>query len=150
MLGEHGLWWKEKFYEASVKVPLIIRWPKRFFGGKVCSEDVNLCDLFATLCDLTDIPVPGGLDSRSLVPLMEGSGIWHNETISQYFYGQLMIKRDHLKYQYYGPDYPEVLFDLERDPKENANLLNEHRYKEEVDYFRARCTELGYGRSFWM
>ena len=33
-----------------------------------------------------------------------------------------MIKRDHLKYQYYGRDMPEVLFDLSRDPEETIQL----------------------------
>ncbi len=90
-------------------------------------ENVNLYDLFPTLCDLTNIPVPDGLDGRSLVPLMEGTGQWYNETISQYFFGQVMIKRDHLKYQYYGPDYTEVLFDLESDPLETINQINEKK-----------------------
>jgi choline-sulfatase len=85
MLGEHGVWEKQKFYEASARVPLIIRYPSRFGKGNVIRENVNLCDLFATFCDLTSIPVPEGLDSRSLVPLMEGSITdWDNETVSQF------------------------------------------------------------------
>ena len=38
-----------------------------------------------------------------------------------------MIKRDALKYQYYGPDMPEVLFDLERDPEELVNAIDDPR-----------------------
>ena len=49
MLGEHGIWEKQKFFEASVRVPLIIRYPERF-EAKVIDQNVNLCDLFATLC----------------------------------------------------------------------------------------------------
>ncbi|MCZ8514994.1 sulfatase-like hydrolase/transferase [Paenibacillus filicis] len=53
MLGQHGVWEKQKFFEASVRVPLIIRYLKGFEGGRIVDENVSLCDLFATLCDLS-------------------------------------------------------------------------------------------------
>lgn len=146
MLGEHGVWEKEKFYEGSVRVPLIVSWPSRFQGGRTVQENVNLCDLFATLCELAGLPVPDGLDSRSLLPLLSGtSSNWNNESISQYRGTQLMIKRDHLKYQYYGPDAPEVLFDLQRDPKETVNFIGDPDYAAYVEAFRRRRDELGFG-----
>lgn len=150
MLGEHGIWEKQKFFDASARVPLIIRWPHRFAAPRVVEENVNLCDLFATLCDLAEIPAPPGLDSRSMVPLMDGDSTdwlrrWRNETISQFGGRNLMIKRDHLKYQYYGPDMPEVLFDLQEDPQERRNQIDEPRYERAVRAFRARRDELGFG-----
>ncbi|MBN2712901.1 MAG: sulfatase-like hydrolase/transferase, partial [Planctomycetes bacterium] len=85
MLGEHGIWEKQKFFEASVRIPLIIRWPKGFEGGRRVRENVNTIDLFATLCDLAGIPAPDDLDSRSLVPLLKGdSSAWDNETMSHF------------------------------------------------------------------
>jgi choline-sulfatase len=129
MLGQHGIWEKQKFYEASARVPLIIRWPKGLGRGKQIEENVNLCDLFATLCDLCDISTPDGLDSRSLAPLLRGdSSDWDNETVSQFGHTNLMIKRDALKYQYYGPEMPEVLFDLKRDPEELVNFIDDPTY----------------------
>jgi choline-sulfatase len=146
MLGEHGIWEKQKFYEASVRVPLLIRWPKSFEGGRSIAENVNLCDLFATLCDLCQIPSPDGLDSRSFAPLLqEQDAEWDNETLSQFGPNNMMIKRDHLKYQYYGPDMPEVLFDLEQDPGEFRNVLTEPAYAGAVTAFRARLATLGHG-----
>ena len=146
MLGEHGIWEKQKFYEASARVPLIVRWPKRFAGGKVVQENVNLCDLFATLCELCDIPCPSGLDSRSLVPLMEGDVAgWDNETVSQFGPHNVMIKQGDLKYQYYGPDMPEVLFDLARDPREREDVISDPGYSEQVARFRRRLAQLGHG-----
>ena len=56
-----------------------------------------------------------------------------------------MIKRDQLKYQYYGPDVPEVLFDLERNPEETVNYIDEPEYAERVTAFRERLVELGHG-----
>ena len=158
MLGEHTLWEKTKFFEGSVKAPLIIRLPGGANAGRVVEENVNLCDLFATICDLTDVPAVDGLDSRSLLPLLNGdSANWDNETVSHYGgthlgheesfdrYENLMIKRDHLKYQYYGREMPEVLFDLSRNPEETINFVGDPRYSDVLANFRARRGELGYG-----
>ena len=146
MLGQHGIWEKTRFYEGSVRVPLIIRWPAEFEGGKVVDENVNLCDLFATLCDLSGIEIPGGLDSRSLVPLIGGGASdWFNESVSQMGKKHLMIKHDNLKYQYYGEDIPEVLFDLDNDPGETSNVASESSYAEAIARFRSRLAELGHG-----
>jgi len=143
MLGEHGVWEKQKFFEASVRVPLIIRWPRGFEGGRVVEENVNLCDLFATLCELAGLPVPEGLDSRSLVPLLKNTPVeWDNETVSQFGKSNLMIKRDCLKYQYYGPQMQEVLFDLQANPDETINLIDDPEYAAAVQSFRRRYAQL--------
>lgn len=176
MLGQHGIWEKQKFFEASARVPLIIRpplvlrrqwnitpgsmWDGR--AGKVVEENVNLCDLFATLCQASDAPLPpveqtvngAGLDSRSLVPLMAGQTRdwherYHDETVSQFGGTNLMIKRGALKYQRYDrddcTDQPEVLFDLAAEPDEGRNLINEAKYADAVATFRQRCAALGFG-----
>ena len=55
-----------------------------------------------------------------------------------------MIKRDALKYQYYGPSMPEVLFDLERDPSETVNFIHDPVYANALSRFRSRKAELGF------
>jgi len=164
-LGEHTLWEKSKFFEGSVKVPLIIRLPGGAIEGSVVEENVNLCDLFATICDLTEVPCVEGLDSRSLIPLINGDkSTWNNESISHfggldfghedhdemqsnYFKkcDNLMIKHDQLKYQFYGEEMSEVLFDLSINPEETDNFINDSRYKKNLVKFRKRRDELGYG-----
>ncbi len=150
MLGNHGIWEKTSFFEPSVRVPLIIRWPAKF-QPRIVDENVNLCDLFATLCDLAEVPLPekdetifgNGLNSRSLVPLMNGNNDdWDNETVSQ-LRGRLMIKQGDLKYCFY-PDSPEVLFDLAADPDETRNCIGEPKYGAALEQFRARRAQLGY------
>jgi len=146
MLGEHGVWEKQKFFEASARVPLIIRWPRGFDGGRTIDANVNQCDLFATLCTLAGIPTPEGLDSRSLVPFLRDEPVeWNNETVSQFGGTNLMIKRDALKYQYYGEDMPEVLFDLDADPGETRNFMHAPAYEAAIASFRLRRAELGFG-----
>ncbi|RRD94458.1 hypothetical protein EII17_08170 [Clostridiales bacterium COT073_COT-073] len=148
MLGEHSIWMKHKFYEASAGVPFFIRYPKRFRGQRI-RENVNLVDIFATLCELVDLPIPEGLDSRSLVPLLEGNtAFWHqsyqNQTLSQYNGGFLMIKQGDLKYQYYGQDMPEVLFDLAVNPEETIDFSQDKSYQQRMADFRAERIRLGF------
>lgn len=146
MLGEHGIWEKQKFYEGSARVPLIVRWPAVLPGGRAIEENVNLCDLFATLCALTGIPAPAGLDSRSLMPLLRGERVsWSDESIAQFGPDNLMIKRRQLKYQYYGAAMPEVLFDLHANPHESTDYLADPAYADDLTWFRARRAALGYG-----
>jgi choline-sulfatase len=168
MLGQHGTWSKSKFYEHSARVPLMIRPPKTLReqwgmqAGKTrfVEQNVNTCDLFTTICQMADVPLPAkkdtvfgrGLDSRSLFPLMQSNGPiedWDDESISQFRGGELMIKRGSLKYQYYQ-DMPsnamtEVLFDLEADPTERKNLINEPQYAQQLESFRKRCVALSFG-----
>ena len=152
MLGEHGIWEKQKFFEGSARVPFIIRAPKYLPQGITVSENVSLCDLFATLCDISGLETLEGLDSRSLVPLANGdSNDWNDEVCSSFLqqgYSNVMIKRGHLKYQWYEHELqgvmPELLFDLESDPLETANCINEHQYADALAYFRARKQELGH------
>ena len=145
MLGEHGIWAKHKFYESSVRVPLFIRFPARFAPRRV-KENVNLCDLYATLCELCSLETPDNLDSRSLIPLMTGDAShWSNESISQYAGQYLMIKQDDLKYHYYGEDMLEVLWDLKQDPGETKNLMDSPDYQDIVAHMRQRRASLGFG-----
>ncbi|WP_158302220.1 hypothetical protein [Paenibacillus mesophilus] len=46
------------------------------------------------------------------------------------------------KYQFYGPDMPEVLFDLRKNPEETTNFIGEPEYGELVERFRLRAKEL--------
>jgi len=171
MLGEHGVWEKQKFFEPSVRVPFLIRSPSHFPEPRKVDENTSILDLFATLCELCSLPAPEGLDSRSLVPLMEKNPAavesWNNEVVSMFSKENqpllpeernawmqkpivqeggynLMIKQDDLKYQFYGSDLPEVLFDLEKDPKEQHNFINEPGYSGELEKFQARGRELGF------
>lgn len=154
-MGEHGVWEKQKFFEGSVRTPLVIRAPKYLPRGTTVDANVNLCDLFATLCELAGLELPDKLDSRSLVPLMKGEAMdWDNETCSfflQQGFSNVMIKQDALKYQHYEHEeqgiMPEVLFDLEKDPLETKNVLEEPEYADAVDKFRSRLNALGYGEN---
>ncbi len=61
LLGQHGHVEKNCFYEAAVRVPLIVRWPGHLPQGKRVHNLVELVDLFPTVCHLLNVPLPQGL-----------------------------------------------------------------------------------------
>jgi len=70
---DHGLLGhKQTPYGTLMNVPLIIHVPRA--APRRISSQVQLVDVYPTILDLTGAQVPGGLDGRSLRPLMEGGG----------------------------------------------------------------------------
>ena len=144
MLGEKGLWEKQQYFDPSVRVPFFISLPGQAGTGRIVNENVSLVDLFPTICDLVDVPVPEGLDGRSLVPLMNGSSEgWPNEVYSELNHKENgpsgMVKENQLKYfRFDGRDWPEQLFDMESDPQENHNLINDPSRLDDVERLRAK------------
>jgi iduronate 2-sulfatase len=66
-LGEHGVWGKHTLFEESLRSPLIVRTPALAEPGQSSTAIVETVDLFPTLCELSDLPVPVGLSGQSLV-----------------------------------------------------------------------------------
>ena len=135
MLGQKGLWHKLQFFDGAVRVPFSISAPQVLpEATRMASHNVSLVDLFPTLCELVDVPVPDGLDGRSLVPLMRGDATgWPNEVYSEMYHNlngaAEMVRSDNLKYfRFLERDWPEQLFDLETDPDERNNLIDDPAY----------------------
>src|SRR5207249_11163916 len=70
--GEHGLWWKQTFYEASARVPLIVSWPGVIPADRRCPRVVSTLDLTATLLDVVGAPALPDMQVRSLLGLLGG------------------------------------------------------------------------------
>jgi choline-sulfatase len=135
MLGEFDTWWKLKFYEGSVKVPLFIRAPKRFKGGRKVDKNVSLCDLYATLCEFGSAEIPPDRDSRSLVPLLNGDAAdWPDIAVSA-FADHVMVKQGSWKYWALAPDR-EVLFNLNDDPHEEHDLAGDPQFQKQLRSLR--------------
>ena len=128
MLGEHGMWSKRTFYEASAAVPLMMRWPDGRFAGRQVDSVVSLLDVYPTLLDLAGARVPGDLDAQDLIPLAAGETPGRDEAFCEYDSDGVlapcrMIRRGRYKLCYaYGQT--NELFDLDADPEELNNLID--------------------------
>ena len=130
MLGERGMWYKQCFFEWSVRVPLIVSYPREIRPHRA-AELVSLVDLVPTLLDFAgagsepDTPAP--LDGRSLRQLLHGPDeSWPNEVISEYTGEGViapcrMLRRGDHKY-IYTHGHPGMMFDTRADALERENL----------------------------
>ena len=150
MLGQKGLWHKLQFFDGAARVPFSISAPGGSVGaGRIETHNVSLVDLFPTLCDLVDIPIPEGLDGRSLLPLMQGDADgWDNAVYSEMYHdlngaGE-MVKVDDLKYfRFPEKHWPEQLFDLGTDPLERHNLIDDPAYADRLAGLRHKLDAFG-------
>jgi choline-sulfatase len=101
-------------------------------------------DIFPTLCDLTGVPLPGGMEGRSLLPLMRGAEDGGNRcALAESFrggYASRMIRSGQWKYCYYHGDR-EQLFDLRNNPEEDVNLVTRPEHRELVASLKTRALE---------
>lgn len=129
MLGEHGLWRKNCFYEGSVRVPVIISFPKALPQGKVVNEVVEQFNLFATISELCGLPKPKNISARSMLRLIRGEETqWREVAFSEYEAHPLgssnrMIRTRRWKYNWFELNAPQ-LFDMKDDPGELHNLAD--------------------------
>lgn len=81
---------KMNCYQASLRVPLIVRWPGRVPVGK--RDPLNLVstlDLTPTLLELAGMPVPAYMAGRSFVPLLNGETQSGRDFAVGYYYNNL-------------------------------------------------------------
>jgi len=134
LLGEHRLIEKRAFYDWSVRVPLIARFPRRWCGGRTVDTPVSLLDLFPTLTDLTGAPPPMQVEGRSFAGLLEGQTPPAEERVvisEQHGEGVpapcFMVRRGRFKY-IYAHDCEQRLFDLQTDPDELHDVAADPRH----------------------
>jgi Tfp pilus assembly protein PilF len=134
-LGQHNeLTHAVLAYDSTLHVPLMVRPPPGIApAGRVVEERVGTVDVVPTILDLLDIPVPDGVQGRSVVPLWRddrrrsaGRSVLYAENLSPrmtHGWGELRVLFDGpLKY-IHGPR-PE-LYDLAADPGERHDLIAE-------------------------
>jgi arylsulfatase A len=121
---------KRDVYEGGIRVPMLVRWPGRIEPGSTSDEPVIGADIFATLCELTGIPLPDDrtIDAVSMVPAFEGKPLertaplyWrcnlHRDGTKEIAVRQgdwkLILSHDTLRFE---------LYNIREDPREQRDL----------------------------
>ncbi|MCA9011407.1 MAG: sulfatase-like hydrolase/transferase [Planctomycetaceae bacterium] len=155
---EHGLMGKNCFFESSVRVPFLIRFPGHVRPAQY-QELIESVDLLPTLFELIGLPEPYTSQGKSLAGLISPSprhyvprtAVFSENVIPEVITGTResfefvkgegirgtrhpdakMVRTKRWKYIYY-PDGFEELYDLETDPDEMSNLALNDDFREQI------------------
>ncbi|WP_372847056.1 sulfatase-like hydrolase/transferase [Pontiella sp.] len=127
-LGEHGLIGKQNVYElGGMEVPLVFAGPGIAQGES--ESFAYLYDVYPTMCELAGIPVPDGLDAKSLVPVINGTQPKVRDVLfTAYRDCQRAIRDERWKLARYPLIDKTQLFDLQSDPHEMNDLAANPEY----------------------
>ncbi|MBF9052124.1 sulfatase-like hydrolase/transferase [Roseobacter sp. HKCCD9010] len=144
-LGNHGIWAKQNFYEASASIPMLLLGVKdcpRVGNDQVDDRLVCLADIMPTLLDLAGVRVPGTVTGRSML------GERRDHLYGEFGEGELssrMIHDGRHKLIYYAAGNRCQLFDLEADPMELSDLADDPGYGEILDRLKGLLIAALYG-----
>jgi len=136
--GEHGLSVERRLaYEESIRMPLLIRYPKAVKSGVVRDEFALNIDLAPTLLELAGVSASIRMEGRSLVPLLKGAKTeWRKSFLVEYYsdkvfprvhqMGYKAVRNERWKYiHYFELEGMDELYDLKADPYEIKNIIRQ-------------------------
>lgn len=165
-LGDHGWFDKRFMYEESLRMPLIIRYPKAVKPGTVTEDFALNVDFAETFLDYAGIEVPEEMQGRSLRPVLEGKTpddwqtsmyyrYWEHLSVEHrvgahygvrterykliYYYGESLGAADSVD-EFRTPEWE--LFDLEKDPYEMNNVYTHPDYVDVVKEMKEELNRL--------
>jgi arylsulfatase A-like enzyme len=133
-LGDHMMWCKHCNFESSLHVPMIVKAPGITSGQKT-DAITEYVDIYPSLCELSNLPIPQHVDGESFVPLLKGQSMKKNYAISKFMDGVTLVKENYFYTEFIdkkGEMKERMLFDHNKDPLELDNLAEKPVYKNKV------------------
>jgi arylsulfatase A-like enzyme len=158
-LGEWRLFDKRLMHEPSIRVPLMVRYPRRIPAGTVRDEMVLDTDLAPTFLDLAGLPIPAHMQGKSVLPLAKAPDpSFRKEWYYEYFEWPNPeavrpcrgIRTEQYKLIQYVMDPQEFeMYDLRADPAETQNLYGRPEYASLQKHLLKRLEALGVEIPAW-
>lgn len=138
--GEHGLIDKRCMYEESIRVPLLAHCPAIIPAGQKTDRLALNIDIAPTILDAAGVSIPNTMQGQSFLPILRGEDTqWRDAMLYEYFWERAFpqtptvfgVRTERYKYMnYHGIFDLDELYDLEKDPKEMHNLIDDAAYFE--------------------
>jgi N-acetylglucosamine-6-sulfatase len=143
MFGEHGLIDKRVAYETSMRVPMLVQCPDLIKGGTVLDGMIANIDIAPTIMEAMALKKPAHMDGESFLPLVAGKNIpWRDQFLYVYYWEKnypqtpttFALRTPRFKFiTYYGLWDSDEFYDLQNDPTESKNLIQDPAYALEVN-----------------
>ena len=139
-MGEHTFLDKRLAYENSMRVPMIIRYPKLITKNSIVKEQCLNIDIAPTILDLAGVKKPSYMQGESMVKLVSGKKdkSWRKSMLFEYYVddawpyagpNQVAVRTNKYKLiDNFLEDDIDELYDLVNDPGEMKNLINDDNY----------------------
>lgn len=144
--GAQGCRAKNIFYDESVRVPFLLRWPERAPAGTKSDACLNSPDLMPTLLGLLDLPISDAVEGIDLSHCALGQAGPEPEAAFLQGMGATAIWEDghewrglrskQYTYAIYQDSREELFFDNQSDPYQMINLVDEPAHAEKLNHFR--------------
>jgi arylsulfatase A-like enzyme len=151
-LGDHGLYDKRFMYEASLRMPFLVRWPGVVKPGSVQGAISINPDFAPTFMDIAGLATPSDMQGHSLVPLLKGQkpADWRNSFYYRYYHdpgdhntrAHYGVRTATHKLIYFWKKEQWELYDLVKDPDELHNIYNDGAQKELVAELKSELYRL--------
>ena len=152
-LGDHGWFDKRFMYEESLRMPLVVRYPKEIRPGSLNHDLVQNLDFAETFLDYAGAAIPADMQGRSLRPVLRGRTPrdWRKSIYYHYYEypGAHSVKRhygvrtDRYKLIHFYHDIDEwELYDMKSDPDELRNVFGDPKYADVVKDLTAELKRL--------
>jgi len=131
MLGSQGLYSKHWPHRESSQVPFLVRWPGKIEADSNLEMPFGTPDIFPTLCGLTGIDMPQGLDGVDCSSAFLGGEPAQESVYLAMQHGYIPwpgwrgLRTERYNYAR-TEDGPWILFDLQNDPFEENNLVGQN------------------------
>ena len=153
-MGEHTFIDKRLAYENSIRIPMIIRYPKLITKSSVVTEQCLNIDLAPTILDLAGLNKPSYMQGDSMLKLLKGKKDkkWRKSMLFEYYVdtaypyagpNQVAVRTKNYKFidNFLKNDIDE-LYDLVNDPGEMKNLINDDAFNDVENELRAESERL--------
>ncbi len=140
-LGDHGMIQKGMpGHDCISRVPLLISYPPLIKANKKVLSLTESVDIVPTILDYCGVQIPTFVQGKSLRDVISGKNNNHKDNILIEYFDpngsrQSTIRNDNFKY-YCNTDGDEILYDLNRDPYELNNIIENNKYKEILSSLR--------------
>ena len=141
MLHSHGEVRKQKPWDESIRIPLLVRYP-RLLGeaGKMLDATINSQDLTPTLLGLAGVPIPASMEGKDFSHYLKGGedpsggaalitcpapfGEWQRKRGGREFRGVRTLRYTYAR----TLDGPWLLYDNQADPYQLNNLIGDPQF----------------------